>query len=273
MIWDRVRRPGEVLKLYHEEMQKNNPKFSLRSFALFLDLSPSFLSHVMTGRKKISSTMAKPVAQKLKLKAIEAKLFLLFIELELASLEVKPILISKAEALISKLNTRHITPEASMDFMNWYHHSILVALSLHNYLDTKGISSLAAYLNLDKSEVQKAVKDLVYVGLLIQEGKSYKRSEKQLVFSSQTTNQILRKMHRDYLKRATSLISSRGPEARFSVTEFFSIPAEQFPIIKEKIGELLDEISFRGPERPLEGVLELALHLNFTSKADIFNEN
>lgn len=67
---------GTFLKNEFIDRQKKNQNYSLRAFSRDLDLSPSFLSDVMNGKKKISIDNALEVSRSLGWSWRESQLFL-----------------------------------------------------------------------------------------------------------------------------------------------------------------------------------------------------
>lgn len=69
-----------ILKDQLERRKRSNPRYSLRSMALKLDLSPSKLSEFMSGKKNMSLARARDVVERLQLKGAEREIFLLSAE-------------------------------------------------------------------------------------------------------------------------------------------------------------------------------------------------
>lgn len=264
-------RPGEILKLQHQKMQEKNKNFSLRSFALFLNLSPSFLSHVLSGKKKLSSEAAAEISLKLKFNKNETKLFLLLVDYEAANSSLREIIRPKVESLISKINTKRILPEGSLSKIEWRHLNLLVCLTLKEEIDEKALTGLSQYLEIKKSDLKQMLKDLEVEGFITLSGKKLIRTEKQLVLSASGPNEILKKIHREYLNRAQEHVTARSTSKRYSVTEFVTIAPEKFEIVKEKLDEFLDELAFHGVKEKKTGLLEMSFHLNLFEAGDIFD--
>src|SRR5690348_3009600 len=72
----------EQLKQELSRRRKINPRFSLRSFARTLDVSPAFLSKVLQGKKHLSVEKATSVAKRLKYDTNEVAQFCHCVERE-----------------------------------------------------------------------------------------------------------------------------------------------------------------------------------------------
>ncbi|MEZ4744339.1 MAG: hypothetical protein R3B45_18125 [Bdellovibrionota bacterium] len=74
-----------ILKNQLRKRQEANSKYSLRAFAKMLELSPSKLSEVLSGKKKLSLTRIETLSLKLGLSDKERALFILSAQLESSS--------------------------------------------------------------------------------------------------------------------------------------------------------------------------------------------
>lgn len=72
----------EILREQLRRRQELNPRFSLRSFALKLEISPSKLSEVFSGKKNLSQARLEEIARRLNLRGPKKEIFLLSAELE-----------------------------------------------------------------------------------------------------------------------------------------------------------------------------------------------
>lgn len=61
-------------------LQSKNPAFSLRAFALKLDISPSAFSEIMSGKRKISKKMAVKILERMHLDADEAEAIIILFD-------------------------------------------------------------------------------------------------------------------------------------------------------------------------------------------------
>jgi transcriptional regulator with XRE-family HTH domain len=72
----------DILKNQLQRRQAMNPRYSLRSFAAKLGVSPSKISEVISGKKKLSVDRLEVLAKKLGLSSFEREIFVLSGELE-----------------------------------------------------------------------------------------------------------------------------------------------------------------------------------------------
>lgn len=64
----------DKIRSHFAQLQRKNPAFSLRAFALKLDISASALSEILSGKRKVSKKMAVKLLERMAidLKEIEA---------------------------------------------------------------------------------------------------------------------------------------------------------------------------------------------------------
>ena len=74
-----------ILKDHLRRRQEINPRYSLRAFAKKLGISPSKVSEVISGKKRISVERGEDVAKKLGLLGKEYELFVISVQLESTS--------------------------------------------------------------------------------------------------------------------------------------------------------------------------------------------
>ena len=75
----------EILKDQLKTRQQMNPKYSMRAFAKKLALSPSKVSEILSGKKRLSADRAEEIAHKLGLSTLEKELFVLSARIESSS--------------------------------------------------------------------------------------------------------------------------------------------------------------------------------------------
>lgn len=97
----------EILRNQLQRRQEVNSKYSLRAFALRLEISPSKISEILSGKKRLSVDRAEVIANKLGLSPQEKELFVLSAQLETASKKTdKHELAKQVRALALQINAR-----------------------------------------------------------------------------------------------------------------------------------------------------------------------
>lgn len=162
----------EYLRCELSRRSKQNPQYSLRSFALSLGVSASGLSMILSGKTPVTLTFIEKASTKLKLGSDDIQRFQLQLLMQRTNQQVKT-----KEFEVIDVNTFAVIKE-------WYHYAIL------NLMRTKGFQPKASWiakrLGITLPDVQTAIENLQAVGLLkIQNGKWIDSSSK---FTSHTNN-------------------------------------------------------------------------------------
>ncbi len=97
----------EILKYQLQQRQEINPKYSLRAFAKKLSISPSKVSEVLSGKKRLGVERAEEIANKLGLSALENELFVLSARIESASKKIDRVeLVKQVRELSGLINAQ-----------------------------------------------------------------------------------------------------------------------------------------------------------------------
>lgn len=153
----------EVLRRTLKERCARNPRYSLRSFARDLGLSPSRLSDVLKGRYGISRKAALEIAPKIGMNSQETERFCDQVE----SLHARDR--KKREAALGRLakrslQYRELSLEAQKVMSDWYHHAILqLCLTKKFQNDPEWI---ARQLGLPSTMVSDAIERMQRLNLL-----------------------------------------------------------------------------------------------------------
>lgn len=136
-----------ILKEQLQSRQELNSSYSLRAFAKKLELSPSKLSEVISGKKRLSSKRAEDVVNKLELSDNERELFVLSAQIESSAKGVdKKDLQQQIQSLAQQINAKKTTQRNA-----WYFGAINALEELdHNPLKFK------AELGLTDLQVENA---------------------------------------------------------------------------------------------------------------------
>lgn len=97
----------EILKDQLAQRKEMNPKYSLRAFAKKISLSPSKVSEVLSGKKRLGIERAEDIANKLGLASLEKDLFVLSARVESSAKKADQAEIAKQmRELTSQLNAK-----------------------------------------------------------------------------------------------------------------------------------------------------------------------
>lgn len=236
-----------LMELYHftsyskylaaelERRKAANALYSLRAMAQQLGISPTTLSDVIKGKKKLSEKTALDVSKKLQLHPKEAQYFQTLVHFENSEdLHLKSTLENQLKVLNPLLRKKSEVQDESYIVLSEWHHIAILELT---YLFPKEFNAkiVSEQLNIDLGQAESSLLLLEKMSLLEKTNNSYIKTKKQFTFNSDLANQALRHYHRSMLAKAqTALIEQTNKEK--------AIGSETFPLAVEDLSEAKDII-------------------------------
>lgn len=255
--------------------KEKSPSFSLRSLAKKAKLSPSLLSLVMVGKRKLSLAAAESLASAFCLRGKQRRYFLTLAQLHSARTaeekwklqnELMKLQGSEAEQALELRHYRLIS--------HWYYSVLYVLCGLKN-LD-HSTASLHQRLGPEVSikEVQVALNDLISLGLIKKTGERYEQILGSVSTQPKMKDAAIYKYHHDMLKRAELALKRSSSEREFEGLTV-AIPKKQMKVVKEKIRSFMTELNLMLDQHSeADDVYQLNLQLfpltqkNISSKGD-----
>lgn len=225
------------LKSVLAETERTNPAFSLRAFALKLDLAPSYLSAILKGKKNLSHERAMNLASRLKLKAKEQEYFCLLVQIEsTADPALKESYLKRAQSLNPRTEIQNLSLDHFKVISDWYHFAILTSTELSNTEITA--QNLTKLLGLSKPEAELALERLERLEMLEKdENGHYQKTNSNPRFVSESPNAALRKFHSQTLTKAIESLETQSPKEKIIGSETFAIDSgllEEFRDLTER---------------------------------------
>lgn len=224
---------------------KANSRYSLRSFAKYLDINPSTLSRVLSGEKRLGLELSKKIAARLDLSPKEAREFLFSIaeayqdkSVKRKKSDVKELLKSKT----MKTLERDLTPEVFKIISDWYHYAILQLAETENCKNDP--AWLARKLNINEMEAKFAIDRLLELEMVeVRDGKLVRTVEKLNAGDPSLTTVAHRKRIKQIAEKSLASLENDPISKRNHTTMTMAIDPEQLPIAKEMIDRFMDELS------------------------------
>ena len=230
---------SDILK---QEMEGTTRKYSLRGFAKKLEVSPSFLSLLLNGKRKLSLDRAWSFAKKLSLSGQKKRLFLLLVQKEIletdeAKLEVD----AEIHGILSQGPLpQEIRSDAFTSIASWYHHAILSLLTCNNR--PKSIEGFAKRLNITPQEIEQALERLERLKLIKKESNGYTRTNDLQTVFPKAPSESVRSYHRGVLKRAHEAITTQPMDERHFISLTLSMDPERLSLAKKRLDALIHEL-------------------------------
>lgn len=189
---------------------RSNSRYSLRAFAKTLQLDPSSVSQILSGKRNASPQMMEKICAKVGW-----------------PLSYHPQQKSNADYFL-------LTQDAFAAISDWYHYAIL-DLTL-----TKGFKSdtgwIARKLGISHSEAQIAVERLKRLGMLVEERKILKKGKSHYAnYTPGQTSEAHREYQRQILRKALEAVDTCDPEDKDITCITIAANPKKLEAAREKI--------------------------------------
>ncbi|MCB0412535.1 MAG: TIGR02147 family protein [Bdellovibrionales bacterium] len=207
----------EYLNKEFSERRSKNPKYSLRSFAKSLGLSPAHTSLLLSGQRTVKAKSALQLAESLGVTPSEAVAWS-------TTKFSKP----HVDFLEDEISTKNFNPIAE-----WYYFAILgLANFKHNVAHPRWISQR---LNLDYKTSKLAFQRLVELSFLRIEGGQFRQNPNAILTTQDVPSESIRRYHKQHLDLATHKIDSVTVEKREFSTSTIAIDPRRIKAAKAMI--------------------------------------
>ncbi len=192
-----------VLLNEYQTRKNKNSRYSLRSFAQQLDLSPATLSMVLSGKRKLSKNKIVSISKQIGLSPASVHNLL---EREILNIES------------DQINQKSITQTVQLKeeqfqlISNWHHYAILSLSKLKKHkADTRWISK---QLGISEIDARKALNRLIDLKLVeIQHDKIIELNQSTTT-SEEIPSEAIRHFHKGIIHKALESIDQVIPEQR-----------------------------------------------------------
>lgn len=215
-----------------------NPRYSLRSYARHLKLSPGALSEILRGRRELSLKSVPNVAKAIGLNAHESRHLLRLAHHAKAARDKGLLEIERKAQLKDEYK---VSEDIFGLISDWYHFAILNLLDCDSYQWSP--TWIAKRLGISRIQAQMAMDLLLRMGL-VEKTKGGVRSKNACVASpSEIPSAAVRNYHRQILEKAALALESQGlPEREFCGCGF-AVDPTHLALIKKEIREFQDQLA------------------------------
>lgn len=226
-----------VLATHLSERQRKNARFSLRSFAKQLEMSPGQLSGLMNGKKNLTTKQAVKIIEKLELTEQE-------------SFDLLRGLHPKLQSKNSKNPDFHVLADDEFRLISdWQHFAILSLGRIRNNEATP--RWIADQLGIDVSMAHAALSRLERMGLIEIRDGSFRQTTKPLTTTTEIPSRAIRDYHQQNLKLASEKLESISIDAREFTSVTMAIHPRNLPkgkkMIREFAQKICDELETKQP--------------------------
>ncbi len=250
--------PHEILKLYFERKKLTFPNYSLRALARDLEVSPAYISTILSGKKNLPEARLADIIRVLDLD-------------DIATLQLKNALFPSEKK--SKLPNEAQLGSDDIDFFNkykpldkkkydilndWYNIVIMDLTTCKDFVNEP--AWIAKKLKITQLEVEIAIENLKRHGLLGEADGKLVKLETKLRFPTKMSQTVIRKFHKQMIKKAFEELDTKIDEKEFANRlisgSTFALNPEKMELLKEKIQNALYEVSSMASEGTCESVYQ-----------------
>ena len=250
----------EILRGRLQEKIERNSRYSLRAFATLLGISPALLSQVLSGKRGLSLTKARAVAQKLRLTKAEQDFFC---DLVTAEHHKNDDVRIKAQARVDAYvptTVRSLSLESFARVHEWYHFAILEAIRLTDFQPS--VPWLARKLNVAELKVRLAVERMVEMGLLEITPSGQWVDTQGSIFTGSDAD-VIKATLRQYLVKASEALELFPSDKREHASFVFAAQSEQIEearrVLREFCQSFTDRFGSLEGEKDVISVLSIQL--------------
>jgi uncharacterized protein (TIGR02147 family) len=215
--------PREYILLEYQIRKNRRSNYSLRAFARDLEFSPSSLNDFLKKRVGMSDHRIDMLSEKLGWSKNRTDYFKDLINSEFAK-ETSVRKMSKMRSeLQQKDTTSYLNAEQFQILNKWYNYVILEIVEINDHIQVKEISEI---LKITQPETQKAIKNLIKSGLIIQTPTGLKPSRSTRQGGDEKPSDAIKNLHSQILQLAQTALYEKSMEDRESHSLIFSIKNE-----------------------------------------------
>jgi len=257
----------EALQHAFDQRMRLNPRYSLRAFARDLELSPGFVSQVLSGKRGLNLKSAAEVFKKLGVSATQQRLYSLEIQKHQKRSESKKLLVQKQiETTLQQAQARLIQQEEFKQISHW---SAIAMLQLLRLKDsprknkTEWCNWAAKKLNIQTALVKSTLDTLIEMKLVSED----RRAGLVVIHDDvwvdlDAPNEAVRSFHQEMIKKAMIAVELQSKDERFLQSIQFAVSQRDLPKIQNEILRFANQILRKyGKDKTLDGDLVYVLNL------------
>ncbi len=216
-----------------------NENYSLRALARDLDLTPGYLSEILSLKANLSLKRGRDVASKLGLGPEDQKLFLKLVEIAGASEANKESL----EGQLYNFDSSHvsISPQLYSSISQWHSLALLELIDLKDFrFDLRWISEK---LSISIEEASESMNNLIKSQLITIEADKIIKNYDYFVLPNGNNQRSAKDFHQDVLKKASVALEEQKSEERNFTAAFLHVKKDDIPLMSEKIKKFRRELA------------------------------
>ena len=247
-----------VIEKRIKDIKVQNPQFSMRAMARYLDLTPPALSEFIGGKRNFSQEKMLKILDRIPLDPVQKD--------RLESL------LKRDKALKTKDEIERLQIELDFYYLvsEDIYYSLLCLIELEGF--KFDANWMAKKINKTKKEVLIALERLIKLKLIIENDGTLVLNTRPLNTTDDISNKFLKHRHELNLKAAQESLLLDPVEDRYFTFETLAVSKEAFPEIKKAIDECQNKILKISKAFPKKEIYEFCFHFYPRTKKEIINE-
>jgi uncharacterized protein (TIGR02147 family) len=239
----------QILKHELEARCDQNPRYSLRAFARDLDLAPSRLSELLSGKQGLSRAAAQRICAALNFSKEETDRFCDLVDSLHARSEADRVAASARLRKYEKVSKVYqLQEDAFRVISEWYHLGILELMQLKDFRDDS--RWLASKLGISQVQVELAIERLLRLRLLAKENDRLVPAKEQGNVPDDIPSASIKKFHRQILEKASEALYMQGKDQREFGAVVIAVNKSQLAELKADMRKFQHEICTKASEAP-----------------------
>jgi transcriptional regulator with XRE-family HTH domain len=218
----RIQLQGELLRRC-----RDNPRYSLRAFARYLGVEPSFLSKILNGKRSVTLQTLERLCPRLGLNSDQ---FITGLD--------------SAAGDVQDRELRQLQDDQYRVVADWYHFAILELMSVPGFLGNPAAVSHA--LGISQPEAKDALARLERLGsvqLNSADGNHISTGQKVQNPLNDPNSSALKQLQRQVLLMALQALEETPANEREQSTSTIAVDPTLLPVVRDKIKEFRNELS------------------------------
>ena len=211
-----------------------NPRYSLRSYAQQLNLSPATLSMVLSGKRNLSKDNIIKISSKIGLSPATT----------LSLLETEILNIEEQLNLSKNLHEKKYVKEEQFQLISKWHHYAIVSLSKlkKHKANTRWISR---HLGISEMEAREALNRLIDCKIIEIQNDKIVELNQSTTTSEDIPSEAIRNFHKGIIKKAIDSLDEISPDEREVSTIVLSFSKKDLKSAKKFLREYQEQFANR----------------------------
>jgi uncharacterized protein (TIGR02147 family) len=249
------------LKDWFEAKRKTNPQWTYGAWARLLRLkSPATLNMILNGKRNPSPKLTTAISKQLGLRGSEVSYFEDLVKLEKSKNDA-----SVSVLLLERINKKNpsgilrvLDREQFYAISNWYYYAIRELVDVRGFLEDPEWISRKLRHKVTNGQIQKAIKSLLALNLLIRDEQGILRYGGGAVRTADDlSDEGLKRFHEETLQSAALSVRSVDPKDREISGYTFTLNRERLPEAKDIIRRMHRELLTLAEKQDAESVYQI----------------